>query len=240
MPRYFIEVSYKGSGYAGFQIQQNANSIQAEVEKALRIYYRQQFNLTGSSRTDAGVHALQNFFQFDSDSIIPEGTYNLNAILPPGIVIKGIREVSPSLHCRFNAVAREYSYYIYHTKNPFLQDTAWFYPYPLKIELLQQAADELFKHTDFTSFSKRNSQTKTNLCQIKTSTWSFENDMLVYTVASNRFLRGMVRALVATMLQVGREKLSVKQFSQIIEAKNCTLADFSAPAHGLFLKKVLF
>lgn len=240
MPRYFIEVSYKGTGYAGFQIQQNANSIQAEVERALKIYYRQQFSLTGSSRTDAGVHALQNFFQFDSESIIQDGSYNLNAILPPDIVIKSIKEVSPSLHCRFSAISREYSYYIYHSKNPFLRHTAWFYPYPVDIELLQQAADELFKHTDFTSFSKLNSQTKTNLCQIKTSNWNFESDMLVYTVSSNRFLWGMVRALVATMLHVGRKKLSVNQFSQIIEAKNCTLADFSAPAHGLFLKKVMF
>lgn len=240
MPRYFIEVSYKGTGYAGFQIQQNANSIQAEVEKALKIYYRHQFNLTGSSRTDAGVHALQNFFQFDSDVNIDDSSYNLNAILPAGIVIKGIKEVTPALHCRFSAVSREYAYYIYNAKNPFLQDTAWFYPFPLEIDLLQQAAKELLKYTDFTSFSKRNSQTKTNLCQLKTSNWSFENGILVYNVAANRFLRGMVRALVATMLQVGRGKLSLNQFSQIIEAKNCTLADFSAPAHGLFLKQVQF
>lgn len=240
MPRYFIEVSYKGSGYAGFQIQQNANSIQAEVEKALKIYYRREFSLTGSSRTDAGVHALQNFFQFDYEGIIEDGSYNLNAILPSGIVIKGITEVQPSMHCRFSAVAREYSYNIYHTKNPFLEDRAWFYPFPLNIELLQAAANELFNHTDFTSFSKRNSQTKTNLCQIKTSNWHLENDILVYSVSSNRFLRGMVRALVATMLQVGREKISVNQFTQIIQAKNCMLADFSAPAHGLFLKQVQF
>jgi tRNA pseudouridine38-40 synthase len=240
MPRYFIEVSYKGTGYAGFQIQQNANSIQAEVEKAMEVYYRQSFNLTGSSRTDAGVHALQNFFHFDCVSILQDASYNLNAILPEGIVIKSIKQVSADLHCRFNAVVREYSYYIYQHKNPFIQDRAWFYPFPLNLQLLQQAAVELYNHSDFTSFSKRNTQTNTKLCQIKNSNWKYENDMLVYTVSSNRFLRGMVRGLVATMLQVGKDKISLNQFVKIIEAKNCTLADFSAPAHGLFLNKVSF
>jgi tRNA pseudouridine38-40 synthase len=240
MPRYFIELSYKGTGYAGFQIQQNANSIQAEVEKALKIYYRQEFSLTGSSRTDAGVHALQNFFQFDTDGVIEDGSYNLNAILPHGIVVKSIKEVNPTMHCRFSATARHYSYYIYQTKNPFLQDRAWYYPLPLDVGLLQEAANQLYNYTDFTSFSKRNSQTKTNLCQIKISKWHLENEVLIYTVSSNRFLRGMVRALVATMLQVGRGKISLNQFTQIIEAENCTLADFSAPAHGLFLKQVQF
>jgi tRNA pseudouridine38-40 synthase len=240
MPRYFIEVSYKGTGYAGFQIQQNANSIQAEVEKAMKIYYRQEITLTGSSRTDAGVHALQNFFHFDSENSVEDAAYHLNAILPEGIVIKNIKEVSSNLHCRFNAVAREYNYYIYQQKNPFLQDRAWFYPFPLNLQLLQNAAEELFNHTDFTSFSKRNTQTHTNLCKIQTSFWQMQDQMLVYNVSSNRFLRGMIRALVATMLQVGREKISVNQFVDIIKAQNCVEADFSAPAHGLFLKRVMF
>src|SRR5689334_16034522 len=126
MPRYFIEVSYKGTNYAGFQIQQNANSIQAEVTKALRIYYKQDLELTGSSRTDTGVHAAQNFFHFDSEAEIKDETYHLNAILPPDIVIRKIFPVLPGSHCRFDATSREYAYHIYQQKDPFLQDRAYF------------------------------------------------------------------------------------------------------------------
>jgi tRNA pseudouridine38-40 synthase len=240
MPRYFIEVAYKGTRFSGFQIQQNANSVQAEVEKALQIYYRQPISLTGSSRTDAGVHATQNFFHFDSVTAITDASYHLNAILPADIVVKSIREVPAELHSRFSAVSREYEYVIYRHKDPFLEDRAYFYPFPLDISLLQLAAAELFNHTDFTSFSKRNTQTKTKLCTIKTSQWLIKDDTLVYNVSANRFLRGMVRGLVGTMLLAGRGKITPGQFSAIIEAKDCTKADFSAPAHGLFLKKVHF
>jgi tRNA pseudouridine38-40 synthase len=240
MPRYFIEVSYKGTHYAGFQVQQNANSIQAEVEKALKIYYRNHFNLTGSSRTDAGVHALQNFFHFDTEQIIEDASYHLNAILPADIVIKRIYEVPPEMHCRFSALSRQYSYYIYQQKNPFLQDSAYYYPFPVNIDLLQNAAKELYNHSDFTTFSKRNTQTKTKLCTITGSQWVQKDNQLIYTVTANRFLRGMVRGLVATMLLAGRNKISLHQFINIIEAKDCTKADFSAPPQGLFLNTVLF
>ncbi len=240
MPRYFIEVSYKGTSYSGFQIQQNANSVQAEVEKALKIYYRREFNLTGSSRTDAGVHAQQNFFHFDSEDHIEDASYHVNAILPADIVMQRLYAVSEEMHCRFSALSRQYRYCIYQHKNPFLEDRAYYYPFPLDIELLQQAALELYNHTDFTSFSKRNTQTKTKLCTILNSQWVQEDNQLVYCVTANRFLRGMVRGLVATMLLVGRNKISVHQFAEIIRAKDCTKADFSAPAQGLFLTKVEF
>jgi tRNA pseudouridine38-40 synthase len=240
MPRYFIEVAYKGTKYSGFQIQQNANSVQEEVEKALKIYYRREISLTGSSRTDAGVHAAQNFFHFDSETIVEDGSYHLNAILPGDIVIKSIRQVADELHSRFSALSREYEYFIYQQKDPFLEDRAYFFPFPLNIELLQAAAAELFKHTDFTSFSKRNTQSKTKLCAIKTSQWRLEGNTLVFNVSANRFLRGMVRGLVGTMLLVGRGKITLEQFTAIIQAKDCTKADFSAPPQGLFLKKVQF
>lgn len=240
MPRYFIEVSYKGTNYAGFQIQRNANSIQAELEKALEIFYKLKFELTGSSRTDAGVHALQNFFHFDTNVTINNDAYNLNAILPDDIVVKRIFNVDDHAHCRFDATSREYHYYIYQHKDPFLQDRAYYVPYSVDVVLLQQAATEIIGHTDFTSFSKRNTQVKSFLCNIYASEWVMEADCLVYKIKANRFLRGMVKGLVGTMLLVGKKKIGLGEFRAIIEAKDCTKADFSVPPDGLFLFKLTF
>ena len=240
MPRYFIEVSYKGTNYSGFQKQQNANSVQAELEKALDIFYRQKFELTGSSRTDAGVHALQNFFHFDSDTVLEDGSYNLNAILPADIVCKRIFVVADNAHCRFDAISRQYHYYLYQDKNPFLQGRAYYVPYSVDMDLLHAAAAEIKNHTDFTSFSKRNTQVKTFECTIYQSEWLQENNCLVYTVKANRFLRGMVKGLVGTMLLVGKKKISLEEFTAIIESKDCTKADFSVTSDGLFLIEVAY
>ena len=232
MPRYFIEVSYKGTNYAGFQKQQNANSVQAELEKVLHIFYRQKIELTGSSRTDAGVHALQNFFHFDIDNIIENDSYNLNAILPDDIVVKRIFSVADDAHCRFDAISREYHYYIYQHKNPFLQGRAYHVPYTINLALLQAAAAEIKNHSNFTSFSKRNTQVKTFDCIIYQSEWIQKDDCLVFVVKANRFLRGMVKGLVGTMLLVGKKKISIEEFSAIINAKDCTKADFSVSARS--------
>ena len=237
--RFFIELAYKGTHYSGFQIQQNAPSIQQEVEKALAVFYRQPIALTGSSRTDSGVHARQNYFHLDASfPIAAKQLYNLNALLPHDIFIKRIFEVAPQFHARFHATSRLYHYHISLQKNPFLQETAWHYPFPIHLDKLNEAALLLLQYADFTSFSKRNTQTHTKLCNILQSQWVLEADTLVYKVKANRFLRGMVRGLVATMLKVGRGSLSLAQFGQIIEAKDCTKADFSAPPHGLFLMEV--
>lgn len=239
--RYFLEVAYKGTHYSGFQVQENANSVQEEVEKAFATLQRDTVTLTGSSRTDTGVHALQNYFHFDYKGVIhPQFIYKMNAILPGDITIKSIRQVSDDMHCRFDAISREYKYLIYRQKNPFLDDRAYFYPYTLDIELLQQAAQLVMRHKDFQSFAKRNSQVKTFICDIQKSEWWQEGETLVYNVKANRFLRGMVRGLTATMLQVGRKKITLEQFETIIESKDCTKADFSVPAHGLFLIEVAF
>ena len=239
MQRYFLEVAYKGTHYSGFQIQQNAVTIQSEVEKALTILFKQPFNLTGSSRTDAGVHALQNFFHFDTNvNIEPKQLYNLNSILPFDIVAKEIYKVEDNAHCRFDAVSREYKYFIYMEKNPFLQETSWYYPFALDIEMLKEVAALIPDYSDFTSFSKRNTQVKTFICNVESSSWAYENESLVYKVVSNRFLRGMVRGLVSTMLKTARNIISIDQFREIIELKDCTKAGFEAPAHGLFLMKV--
>jgi tRNA pseudouridine38-40 synthase len=240
MPRYFIEVSYKGTNYSGFQIQQNANSIQSEIEKALKIFYKEEYRLTGSSRTDAGVHAIQNYFHFNTESFIEDGVYHLNAILPADIVIKRIFLVSEQSHCRFDALSREYVYYIYQQKDPFLEDRAYFFPYSVNIDMLQQAAVALLNHSDFATFSKKNTQTKTTICNILSSEWKQESDFLSYHVSGNRFLRGMVRGMVGTMLKVGRNKLSIEQFIDTIKSKDCSKADFSVPPQGLFLCKINF
>jgi tRNA pseudouridine38-40 synthase len=241
MARYFLEVAYQGTAYSGFQTQQNANTIQAEIEKAYHILQKEQVTMTGSSRTDAGVHARQNFFHFDSGAPLIKGlVYKLNAILPGDIVVKNLVQVNEEQHCRFDATGREYSYYIYRQKDPFLRDRAFFFPYNLDLDKLQQAAGMVTKYDDFTSFSKRNTQAKTFICRIHYSKWLIEEDCLVYRVSANRFLRGMVRALTATMLRVGRNKISVEEFVAIINAKDCTRASFAVPPQGLFLDRVIF
>lgn len=245
MARYFINVAYKGTNYAGFQIQKNANSIQAEIEKALKIFFKIDFSLTCSSRTDAGVHALSNYFHFDSD-IIPDQdklnkiVYNLNSILPRDIVLKSIFRVPGDQHARFSAQSRLYKYYVYQEKDPFQQDRAFYYPYNLDLAQLNAAAALLRDYKDFTSFSKRNTQVKTFVCNIYASTWISEDGMLIYEVEGNRFLRGMVRGLVGTMLKVGAGKISILDFQKIIEIRDCSFADFSVPAHALFLIEVKY
>ncbi|MDI9366489.1 MAG: tRNA pseudouridine(38-40) synthase TruA [Flavobacterium sp.] len=240
MPRYFIEVAYKGTHYSGFQVQQNAITIQSVVEAALQILYRQPLQLTCSSRTDAGVHALQNFYHVDTDLPLDKKLYNLNALLPNDVVIKNIAQVKDHVHARFSGEAREYKYFITQNKNPFLEETAWRYAFALDVTILNECAAVLFNYNDFTSFSKKHTQVNNFNCHIMLSQWIQENGCLVYHVKANRFLRGMVRGLVGTMLLAGRGNISVLDFRKIIEAKDCTKANFSTPAHGLFLVKVTY
>jgi tRNA pseudouridine38-40 synthase len=239
MSRYFLEVSYKGTNYSGFQIQHNANSIQAEIEKAVQILQKEKIGLTGSSRTDAGVHALQNFFHFDFEGeITSHFVYKMNAILPGDVVVQKLISVNQEAHCRFDAISREYKYFIYQHKDPFLKDRAFYFPYKLNMELMQQAAEVTKTYTDFTSFSKRNTQVKTFNCCIMESKWGWEDECLVFYVKADRFLRGMVRALVATMLKIGRGKMTIAEFKNVIEEKDCSKASFAAPSQGLFLMSV--
>lgn len=239
MSRFFLEVAYKGTAYSGFQSQQNANSIQAEVEKAFAILQKEKIIFTGSSRTDAGVHALQNYFHFDySGEIHSQFIYKINAILPGDIVIISLKKVTDFAHCRFDALSRQYQYCLYNKKNPFLADRAFYYPYKLSFEKLQEAAQLIKKHKDFTSFSKRNTQAKTFLCNIFESKWENVDNCLIYKVKGDRFLRGMVRALTATMLLIGRNKLTINGFNDIIESKDCTNSTFAVPPRGLFLISV--
>lgn len=239
MVRYFIEVAYKGTNYGGFQVQQNTNTIQAEVEKAFSVIQRQPVNLTGSSRTDAGVHALQNFFHFDFEqNLHPQLVYKMNALLPPDVVIKALYTMPADAHARFDAVSRAYEYHIHRVKNPFLQETSYYFPYKVDVDLMNKGAAYLKEQTHFFAFSKTNTQVKNFRCTIKESQWIIKEDQLLYKIEANRFLRGMVRLITATLLKLGRGKLTWSEFESLFATtEKC---GFSVPAHGLFLKKVQY
>jgi tRNA pseudouridine38-40 synthase len=237
MSRYFIEVAYKGTNYSGFQVQENANTIQAEIGKAFTTIHRKSVELTGSSRTDAGVHALQNFFHFDYEEIVhPQFVYKMNALLPQDISIMNLFQMPESAHSRFDATSREYIYNIHRFKNPFIQTTSLYFPYKLDTELINQASDFLKQQTNFFAFSKTNTQVKNFNCRIIKSEWIIEENKLTYNIEANRFLRGMVRAVTATLLNIGRHKLSMSDFEKLFTGDE--KAGYSVPAHGLFLTKV--
>ncbi|MBA4167454.1 MAG: tRNA pseudouridine(38-40) synthase TruA [Chitinophagaceae bacterium] len=241
MSRYFIEISYRGEGYAGFQVQQNAVTIQSEVEKALGVLFRTKITLTGSSRTDTDVHAEQNYFHFDIDREIGERMiYNINSLLPGGIAVKSMRKVKQESHCRFDALWRQYRYVVYAKKDPFLEGRGYYFPYTLDLGEMKKAAAAVMEYEDFSSFAKRNSQVKNYKCRVLYSDWEKVGGCWVYRVRANRFLRGMVRGMTGTMLKVGRGKLSVDDFRRIIGEGNSSLVDFSVPGRGLYLEKVEF
>ncbi len=239
MPRYFIEVAYRGTQFSGFQVQENANTIQAEIAKAFLVIHRRPVALTGSSRTDAGVHALQNYFHFDDEGVHEKFLYKMNAVLPPAIVIRNIHPVAPGAHCRFDATARSYEYHIYRRKDPFLQGLAYYYPYQLNRELLHQGAAIIQESTDFFAFTKTNTQARNFRCVVSRSEWQETGEGMVYYISANRFLRGMVRLLTGSMLQLGREKISPEKFRGLLGSGQ-EKAGFSVPAEGLYLASVSY
>jgi len=246
MARFFIEVGYNGTDLCGFQIQDGQETVQSVVSAALQTVIKEPIALTGSSRTDAGVHAKQNFFHFDTDqTITPKHIYSLNAILPPTVVIHHIYAVAPQAHARFDALSRTYTYTVTTKKDPFLIDKAWHFPFPVLLETLQAMALELINHQDFEAFSKKNAGNKTNICAIEISNWqTISPSIFTYTVKSNRFLRGMVRGLVGTMLRIARQspskEVAVEAFKSVILSKDPSLCDFSTPAKGLVLETVAY
>ena len=238
MHRYFLYFSYKGTHYHGWQIQPNGNSIQEELTKSMGTLLRQKINLTGAGRTDTGVHANYMTAHFDTEHSITDVKNfirNLNNLLPYDIVIQGLEEVASTAHARFDAKSRTYKYYITTQKNPFSKEFALLITCSLDFEAMNQAATTLFDYIDFTSFSKLHTDTKTNNCQIKQAYWKKEGDHWAFTIQADRFLRNMVRAIVGTLIEVGRKKISVDDFRLIIEKKDRCAAGTSAPAQGLFL-----
>ena len=239
MARYFLEVAYDGSSFGGFQIQANQQTIQGEIEKALETIFRAPLALSGASRTDAGVHGFQNFFHFDTDlAIESKHIYNMNALLPKTIVVKNIYSVPSDAHARFDAIKRAYIYKIHTQKSPFLEGRSWFYPFAVNMELMQEATKSLLTYTHFETFSKKSTQVNTFECRIAKAVWEITEDGYTFHIESNRFLRGMIRGLVGTLLQVGRGQISIEKWHEIVLSNNEQLADFSTPAHGLYLSLI--
>ncbi|RYZ51355.1 MAG: tRNA pseudouridine synthase A [Sphingobacteriales bacterium] len=242
MQRYFLEVSYNGTAFHGSQLQGDTPTVQLELNKALSLLLREEVISFGASRTDEGVHALSAFYHFDTlQELHPHLEYKLNAILPAALAVTGIfRCADPEFNARFDAISRTYRYRIYFDKNPFYKERALYYPFRLQDEVLHETAAVLRNYRDFESFSKRNTQSKTFVCTISESRWERHGDQLHYVVTANRFLRGMVRGLVGTQLQIARGKGDVSDFISIIEARDCTKADFSVAGHGLYLEKISY
>ncbi|MCT4581511.1 MAG: tRNA pseudouridine(38-40) synthase TruA [Flavobacteriales bacterium] len=239
--RYFVQIAYNGKDFHGWQVQPNANTVQAEVNKALTTYFNNgPIHCVGCGRTDTGVHASDFYLHFDIDKAIDteETTYRINRILPFTIVVKRFIKVEDHQHTRFDALSRTYEYHIHTQKNPFILEGSLFYPYPLDIKRMNEACQLLFNYSDFTSFSKVHSDAKTNICKIMYAKWEVNNDQIVFTIQADRFLRNMVRAIVGTLLKVGQHKLSINDFANIIEAKDRCEAGKSVDGKGLYLSKV--
>ncbi len=243
MFRYFIKLSFDGANYHGWQSQDNANTVQAEVENALSILLNGKIEITGCGRTDAGVHAKEYYAHFDIESkigkeIVKDLVYRMNAILPDDISISGVFLVENNFHARFSPISRTYKYYMSRSKDPFNKNFSWNVYGNLDIDKMNAAASILFEFIDFTSFSKLHTDVKTNNCRIMQAEWTEEGSNLVFTIKADRFLRNMVRAIVGTLLDVGKGKISTEDFRKIIEGKNRCDAGFSVPAKALFLDKI--
>lgn len=236
--RYFLQCSYNGTRYHGWQIQPNAISVQEVLEEALSIILREKIAIMGAGRTDTGVHASFFILHFNTSVSEIESAkmvYKLNSFLPSDIAIQKIWKVADEAHARFSALSRTYKYFISTEKNPFNTEISFRYLKPLDVEKMNLAAHTLFDYEDFTSFSRLHTDVKTNNCKIFKAEWTEENNRLVFTIKADRFLRNMVRAIVGTLLEVGLGKLTVDEFKNIIELKDRGAAGASAPAHGLFL-----
>ncbi len=244
--RYFIHLAYNGTPYHGWQIQPNATSVQETLNKAFSVLLQSEINLMGAGRTDTGVHAKEMYahFDFEASIDIPNLVHKLNSFLPKDIVIYDIIPVHNEAHTRFDATKRTYEYHIHQFKNPFLDELSWYFHQPLDIDLMNEAAQLLLNHTDFECFSKVNTDVNTFDCTIFEAYWTrastehSENDQLVFTISANRFLRNMVRSIVGTLVNVGLHKITLDDFTKIIESKSREKAGFSVPAHGLYLTKI--
>jgi tRNA pseudouridine38-40 synthase len=240
--RYFIECAYRGTNYCGWQIQKNALTVQEVIEKSLSILLKKPIEITGSSRTDTGVHAMQQMAHFEIENEIndPEQlTYRMNRVLPFDISVQNIFRVADDYHSRFEATSRKYEYRISRKKNPFQRGLFYEYNGNVDVALMNEACQILFKHIDYQCFSKINTDVATFNCTIEEAHWLESADgLLVFYIKANRFLRGMVRAIVGTLLDVGLGKISVSDFEQIILSKNRNKAGRAVPAEGLFLMEV--
>lgn len=241
MPRYVLQVMYDGGAFNGSQIQGDQPTVQRSLNQALSTLLRQEVQTFGASRTDEGVHALCNYYHFDTAAnLAAHAAYQLNAILPMQLAVRGLFRSTADFNARFDAISRRYRYRIYWKKNPFLVGRSLHFPYRLDREVLNETAAALMEYSDFESFAKRGAQTHTFQCRILQSYWEDVGDELHYIVEANRFLRGMVRGLVGTQLRASRGKFGLQEFRDIIEARDCTRADFTPKGWGLYLEEIRY
>lgn len=247
--RYFIELAYKGTNYHGWQYQPGADSVQETLNKALSLLLKTDIDIVGAGRTDSGVHAKQMFahFDFESEVDVPQLVHKLNSFLPKDIAVFNILKVSDEAHARFDATKRTYEYHIHTMKDVFENDGSYQFQFPLNIDKMNEACQILFKHNDFECFSKVNTDVNTFNCVIFEAHWTRGNpeasgkqngNKLIFTIAADRFLRNMVRAIIGTMINIGTGKISLADFEKIIDSKDRSQAGFSVPAHGLYLTKI--
>lgn len=238
--RYFLRLSFNGESFHGWQSQHNAPSIQSTLRDALSVVLRKPVEVTGAGRTDSGVHARDFYAHFDLPSELSvterkELIWRLNGYLPDAISIRDILPVKEDAHTRFSARSRTYQYLITKNKDPFMQEYSWYYPGKLDIGLMNKGAEILKKNLDFTSFAKLPQETKTNICHVESAKWEEKDQQLVFTITADRFLRNMVRAIVGTLVELGRGKINMEDLKRIILSKDRRAAGYSVPAEGLFL-----
>jgi len=244
--RYFVKLAYDGTLYHGWQVQKTANSVQETITRALQVRLKHEdISLVGCGRTDTGVHALEFFAHFDLvDSVsqleLDDLTFRLNKQLPKDIVIYRMNPVPPGMHARFSAVSRTYKYFLHTEKDPFLNAYSYFLFGDLNMDLMNKASALLLKYEDFTSFARLHSKSETNICNIQEAGWKKDGHKIVFTITADRFLRNMVRAIVGTILDLGRDKISLDDFKEIVEVKDRSKAGKSAAARGLFLVQVAY
>jgi tRNA pseudouridine38-40 synthase len=242
--RYFIKLSYAGTAYHGWQVQENtAFTVQQVLNEKLSMILRHTVEATGCGRTDTGVHAREFYAHFDTqiDDMHKNAAhwiYKLNSVLPDDVAIQDILKVKDDAHARFDATSRTYEYIIARQKDPFLKGWGWQFWKDLDVDAMNKAAKALFDYQDFSAFSKSRTQVKTNNCTILQARWEERDHALVFTVQANRFLRNMVRAIVGTLVEVGQKKISVEQLKEIIEGRNRSDAGASVPACGLYLVRI--
>lgn len=239
--RYFLRLSYNGAEFHGWQVQPNAISVQSTIENALRLIMRRPISIVGAGRTDTGVNARLMYAHFDYEYNIADKKKlinSLNRLVGKNIAIYDIIEVADDAHARFDAISRTYKYFVTHEKSPFYYPFSWYCPHKLDYDLMNQACKILKQYVDFTSFSKLHTDVKTNNCRIDEAYWQKENDMMVFTIKADRFLRNMVRAIVGTLIDVGRGKITLENFERIILEKNRCSAGTSMPPQALFLWNV--
>lgn len=238
--RYFIELSYNGTAYHGWQNQPNGITVQEVVEKGLSTLLNEPVSVMGAGRTDAGVHATQLFAHFDTTVVfdVPDLVFKMNSFLPNDVAITTIFEVKPDVHARFHAISRAYLYRVTVKKNVFTVENSFYVKQALDVEKMNEASKILLTYKDFQCFSKSKTDVKTYHCDIMHAEWIVKNDELHFVIKANRFLRNMVRAIVGTLINIGLGKMEVDELHTIIESKNRSEAGFSVPAHGLYLTKI--